>query len=291
MLEDVLGGRLAGLEQGGQVALRGVEQDDAAHERPRPRPREARGLLRFLQEIQRPRGDDDQHRLAQHHRREDIQELGQAALAGRAEDRELLQQFMEELHGGRTMPDAGCRAGPAQDQTPPLVSAGLQADGRRERDRLLDGLALLGRRLGPRQPGVDEDRQILLVLLLELLDHQFIALRRRPPVDPALTIAGSIIAKAVILHLLRGLIVPLSPTILGRLSLDQEPASGELADLRVHDDLVGERDRHAVLNDSERSPGPDVEIAESIFPSFRTATSPLDPFPLATGYPREENPR
>ena len=57
------------------------------------------------------------------------------------------------------------------------MPAGLQADRRGERDGLLDRLALLGRRLRPRQPGVDQDRQVLLVLLLEFLDHQLAALR------------------------------------------------------------------------------------------------------------------
>ena len=172
------------------------------------------------------------------------------------------------------------------------MSAGLQADGRRERDRLLDGLALLGRCLRPRQPRVDQDRQVLLVLLLELLDHQLVALCRRPPVDPALTIAGPIIAKAMILHLLRRLIMPLSPTILGRLSLDQEPASGELADLRI--DRRSGPGREIVTRCSTIPNGARVPTSRSrnrYFPRFGAGASPLDPFPLATRYPREENPR
>ena len=119
----------------------------------------------------------------------------------------------------------GRRAGPAQEQAAALAPAGLQADRRGELDRLLQRLALLGRDLAPRQPGVEQDRQVLLVLLLELLDHRLAEPRRGPPVDPARAVAGAVVAQAVILLLLRRAVVPLAAAGLGRLALDQVPAA------------------------------------------------------------------
>ncbi len=65
---------------------------------------------------------------------------------------------------------------------------------------------------------------------------------------------GAVIAEAVIFHLLRRAVVPLAAAVLGRLPLDQEPSAGQLADRGVDDDLVGQRDRDAMLDDPERRP-------------------------------------
>ena len=146
----------------------------------------------------------------------------------------------------------GVGPGPAQDEPAALVPAGLQAERRRERDRLLERLALFGRGLGPRQPGIDQDRQVLLVLLLEFLDHQLAAAGRRPPVDPPRAVAGAVIAQSMVFHLLRRAVVPLAAPVLGRLPLHLEPAPGQLADPGIDHDLVGKRDRDAMLDQPER---------------------------------------
>ena len=90
------------------------------------------------------------------------------------------------------------------------MAAGLQADRRGEPDRLLQRLALLGRHLGPGEPRVEQDGQVLLVLLLELLDHRLAEPRRGPPVDPARAVAGPVVAQAVVFLLLRRAVVPLA---------------------------------------------------------------------------------
>ncbi len=106
------------------------------------------------------------------------------------------------------------------------MPAGLQADRRGELDRLLQRLALLGRDLGPGQPGVEQDRQVLLVLLLELLDHRLAEPGRGPPVDPARAVAGPVVAQAVVLLLLRRAVVPLAAAGLARLALDAGASGG-----------------------------------------------------------------
>src|SRR6185312_1282158 len=155
------------------------------------------------------------------------------------------------------------RARPAQQEPTPLVPARLEADGRREGDHLFHGLSLLVRRLAARQPRVDEDGQVLLVLLLEFLDHQLAAPGRRPPVDPPRAIAGAVIAQAVVFHLLRRAIVALAAAMFAGLALDQEPAAGQLPDPGIDDDLVGQRDRDAMLDDPEGRARADIEVAEA----------------------------
>ena len=172
--------------------------------------REPRRSLGLFDQVDRARRDDDQERLAQDGRRHDVEQLGQSSFAGRPHDGELLEKLVQELDRSRALPDARGRAGPAQDEPAPLVPAGLQAERRRERDRLLDGFPLLGGRLGARQPRIDQDRQVLLVLLLELLDHQLAAAGRRPPVDPPRAVARAVIAQPMVFHLLRRTVMPLA---------------------------------------------------------------------------------
>src|SRR5580698_8370279 len=105
------------------------------------------------------------------------------------------------------------------------MAARLQTQGSRERDRLLQGLALFGRGLGTRQPGINQDRQVLLILLLELFDHQLAAPRRRAPVDPTWAVARTVIAQAVIFNLHGRAVVPLAAAVLGGLSEQLKPAS------------------------------------------------------------------
>ena len=196
---------------------------------------------------------------------------------------ELLEQLVEELDRRRALAGPPAGPGPAQEEPPPLVAAGLQAERRRERDRLLEGLALLGGHLGPGQPGVDQDRQVLLVLLLELLDHQLAAPGRGPPVDPARAVArsGNRAGRDI---------PPAGPS--GRAAgpggsrspaAGLEPAPGELADPRIDEDLVGMRDRDAALDQPERRAGAEVEVAEAVLAAAGALRLPADPHPVAAG--------
>src|SRR5262245_57663972 len=113
------------------------------------------------------------------------------------------------------MTHAGARSRPTQHQPAAMVPAGLEADRGGERDHLLHALALLVRRLAARQPGVDQDRQVLLILLLEFLDHELAAPGRGPPVDPPRAIPGPVIAQPVVFDLLRRAVVALPAAVLG----------------------------------------------------------------------------
>ena len=177
---------------------------------------------------------------------------------------QLLQELVEELDRGGPLADAGRRPGPAQEQPTALLPARLQADRRGEPDRLLQRLALFGRHLGPRQPGVEQDRQVLLVLLLELLDHRLAEPGRGPPVDPARAVAGPVVAQAVIFLLLGRAVVPLPAPGLRRLALDQVPAPGQLADRRVDDQAVGLGDRDPPFQQAERRAGDQLHRPEPI---------------------------
>ena len=130
----------------------------------------------------------------------------------------------KQLDRSRPLPHARRGARPAQHEPAALVPAGLQAKRRRERDRLFQCLPLFGRGLGSRQPGIDQDGQVLLVLLLELLDHQLAPAGRCPPVDPPRAVARAIIAQAMVFHLLRRAVMPLAAAVFGRLPLHLEPA-------------------------------------------------------------------
>ena len=132
-----------------------------------------------------------------------VDQFGKRPLGGGTKQGQTLQQLVQQLDRGRALTDLGGRSGPAQDQPPSLAAAGLQTDRGRERDRLLHGLTQLGGDLGPGQPGVDQYGQVLLVLLLELLDHQLAAAGRGPPVDPPWAVARAIVAQPVIFLLLR----------------------------------------------------------------------------------------
>ena len=176
------------------------------------------------------RRNDDHQRLAQDGRRHDVEQFGESPFARRPHHGQLLEELVQELDRGRALPHARRRPGPAQNEPAPLVPAGLQAERRRERDRLFQRFPLFGRRLGARQPGIDQDGQVLLVLLLELLDHQLAAAGRRPPVDPARAVAGAIIAQPVVFHLLRRTVMPLAAPVFGRLPLHLEPAPRQMAD-------------------------------------------------------------
>ncbi len=148
-----------------------------------------------------------------------------------------------------------------------------------------------GAGLGARQPGIDQDGQVLLVLLLELLDHQLAAPGRRPPVDPARAVARAVIAQPVVFHLLRRAVVPLAAPVFGRLPLHLKPAAGQMADLGINDDLVGQRDRDPMLDQAERRPGAQIEIAKPILAAPGARALPADPRAIAAGDPGEEDPR
>ena len=166
-----------------------------------------------------------------------------AAPRWRGADRELFEQLVEQLDRRRALADPGGRArsSPARSRRPG-EPAGLQADRRGEPDHLLERLALLGRDLGPRQPRVEQERQVLLVLLLELLDHRLAEPRGGPPVDPARAVAGPVVAQAVILLLLRERSCRW-PRGSRSPALEQVPAPGELAHRRIHR-IRSSRHRH-----------------------------------------------
>src|SRR5690348_484208 len=109
---------------------------------------------------------------------------------------------MQELDRRLPLADPAGGARPAQEQSPPLPPTGFQTGSRRERDGLLDRLSLVRGGLGSRQPGVDQNGQVLLVFLLELLDHQLAALGRCAPVDPSGAVTGPVIAQTVVFLLL-----------------------------------------------------------------------------------------
>ena len=158
----------------------------------------------------------------------------------------------------------GAGPGPAQHEPAALVPASFQAERRRERDRLFQRLPLFGRGLGSRQPRIDQDGQVLLILLLEFLDHQLAATGRCSPVDPPRAVARAIIAQSMVFHLLRGTVVPLAAAVFRRLPLHLEPAPRQTADRGINHDLVGQADRDAMLDQSKRRAGAHIQIAKSI---------------------------
>ena len=52
--------------------------------------------------------------------------------------------------------------------------------------------------------------------------------------------------------------------MLGGQALAEEPPAGQLPDPGIDDDLIGQRDRHAMLDDPEGRPRADVQVAEAI---------------------------
>src|SRR3954471_2456558 len=139
---------------------------------------------------------------------------------------------MQELRGCRALSDARRRTGPAQEQPTAGLAARLEAHGRREADGRLQRLAMLGRDLRAGQPGVEQDRQVLRILLLELLDHRLADPGRGPPVDPPRAVPGAIVPQAVVLLLLRGAVVSAALPGLGRFAVEPVPLPGQSADRR-----------------------------------------------------------
>ena len=180
----------------------------------------------------------DQQRLTQHGRRHDVEQFGESPFADRPHDGQLLEELVQQFDRGRALPHARRRPRPAQNESAALVPAALETERGRERNRLFERLPLFGGGLGARQPRIDQDGQVLLVLLLEFLDHQLAAAGRRPPMDPARAVAGPVIAQPVVFHLLRRTVMPLAAPVLGRLALHLKPATGQMADLGINQHLV-----------------------------------------------------
>src|SRR5262249_35916155 len=160
--------------------------------------------------------------------------------AGGAEDGELFEQFVEEFYRGRPMTDSGARSRPTQHQPAAMVPAGLEADRGGKGNHLLHTLALLVRRLAAREPGGDQERQVLFVLLLEFLHHELAAPGRGPPVHPPRAIPGPVIAQPMVFDLLRRAVVALPAAVLSGLALDQEPAAAQLPQTGIDDELIPE---------------------------------------------------
>src|SRR5262249_25151366 len=158
---------------------------------------------------------------------------------------------------------------PAQKEPPAVMPARFEADGRGELDDPLECVALLGRDLAPREPRVEQNGQVLLVLLFELLDHRLSEPRRGPPVDPPRAVAGRILAGAVI-SLRRGRPVgALAGMSLRGLPLQELPPPRELADPRIDHELRGVDGRHPALDQPERRARDDVEHPETVLAALR----------------------
>src|SRR5262249_51831692 len=121
-----------------------------------------------------------------------------------------------------------------------------------EGDRQLDGFSLLRARLASWKPGVDQDREVLFVLVLELLDHQLAATCRRAPMDPPWAVAGAIIPKPMVFDLLGRPVMTLALAALCRLALKLKPATGQMSDPGIDEDSFGVRNRDPMLDEPER---------------------------------------
>ena len=199
---------------------------------------------------------------------------------------------MQQLDRRRTLPHAGRRA--RSSPAPAAAPGAGRSRGRawpRTRSPARRPRAARGPS-GARQPRVDQDGQVLLVLLLEFLDHQLAAPGRRPPVDPARAVAGAIVAQAVVFHLLRRAVVPLAAAVLGRLTLHLKPAARETPD--PWDRPRSGRSSAIVVRCSTSPNGDRVPMSRSrnaILAALGAPRLPADPRAIATRDPREENPR
>src|SRR6185312_3661842 len=117
--------------------------------------------------------------------------------------------------------------------------------------------------------GIEQDRQVLLMLLLELLDHRLTQPRRGPPVDPSRAIARPVVSQAVIFLLLGRDIMASPSSSLARFAIDMLPAPGELAARGVDRQQGRIADRDPTFQEAEGRPRREVEGPESVLPSSR----------------------
>ena len=253
--------------------------------------REPRRPLGFLDQVDRPGRDDDQERLPE--RRPAARR--RAIRRGHPRSTGLITASCSRSSWSSLTEAGPCRTpgvGPVQPRTS-LRPWWRQVS---RQSVAANGIACSiasrcsGAGLGPRQPGIDQDGKVLLVLLLEFLDHRLAAAGRRPPVDPAAGCrrAGSRAARGI---------PPAAPSgrAAGRAgsrspAAAQEPATGEMADLGINQHLVGDERSRAVLHQAERGPRPQIEVAELVLAPFGARALPADPRPLACRDLREEDP-
>jgi hypothetical protein len=165
--------------------------------------------------------------------------------------RELLKELVEELYGGRTMAETGHEAGPAQQDTAALMSTGLKADRGGEANHLFEDFALIRGDLGAREPRINEEGQVLVILVLELLHHRLAEASGGAPVDPARGISGPVFTEAVIVLLPHGAIGSATAASFGGFPKQLIPAPGDPADAWVNNQLVVGRSAHTTFEKAE----------------------------------------
>src|SRR5262245_3219722 len=95
----------------------------------------------------------------------------------------------------------------------------------------------------------------------------------------------------MILFLLRRSIVTLAQPVLAGLALELKVPPCQLADPGIHHHLVGQRDGHPPLYESERGTRSQVQVAEPIHAPPGASALPSDSSPPAARHSREEDTR